>query len=156
MHGGVAPCKMREFHDYIFPCTERKAEYNFIRNSGNCSLVLRNWNTCYWVRCWEDKSTFWDLACDSMNFVVNQVASIDRVETQHLPLLMLCRNSLCHCNKALHMSDALHGAKLLWLSFIVIHSPFAAFTLRRMWMHHTVRTNSAILVMIKCNSAATF
>jgi len=61
MCGGVAPCKMRVFHDCIILCVERKAEQNFSRNSANCNLVLSTWNTCYWVCCWE-VSTFWELA----------------------------------------------------------------------------------------------
>jgi len=77
MYGGVAPCKMRVFHDCIFLCVERKAECDFVRNSANYNLVLRNWNTCYWVRCWE-VSAFWELAYDSMRFVANQVEAIDR------------------------------------------------------------------------------
>jgi len=75
MHGGVAPCKMRVFHDCIVLCAERKAEHNFIRNSANCDLVLSTWNTYFWVTCWE-ASTFFDLAHDSMKFVANQVESI--------------------------------------------------------------------------------
>jgi len=77
MYGGVAPCKMRVFHDCIFLCVERKAECDFVRNSANYNLVLRNWNTYYWVRCWE-VSAFWELAYDSMRFVANQVEAIDR------------------------------------------------------------------------------
>ena len=77
MYGGVAPCKMRVFHDCIILCVERKAEHNFIRNSANYNLVLSTWNTYYWVRCWE-VSTFWELAYDSMRFVANQVEAIDR------------------------------------------------------------------------------
>ena len=79
MYGGVAPCKMRVFHDCIILCVERKAEHNFIRNSANYNLVLSTWNTYYWVRCWE-VSTFWELAYDSMKFVANQVEAIDRTD----------------------------------------------------------------------------
>jgi len=79
MCGGVAPCKMRVFHDCIFLCVERKAECDFVRNSANYNLVLRNWNTHHWVHCWE-VSTFWELAYDSMQFVANQVEAVDRTD----------------------------------------------------------------------------
>jgi len=77
MYGGVAPCKMRVYHDCIILCVEWKAEHNFIRNSANYNLVLSTWNTYYWVCCWE-VSTFWELAYDSMRFVANQIEAIDR------------------------------------------------------------------------------
>jgi len=51
----------------------------FIRNSANYNLVLRNWNACCWVRCWE-VTTFWELAYDSMQFVATQIEAIDRVD----------------------------------------------------------------------------
>jgi len=63
---------------------ERKAECDFIRNTANYNLVPRNWNTYYWVRCWE-VSTFWELAHDSMKFVAGQVEAIDRVDIPATP-----------------------------------------------------------------------
>ena len=91
--GGVAPCKMRVFHDCIILCVERKAEHNFIRNSANYNLVLSTWKTYFWVRCWE-VSTFFDLAHDSMQFVANQVESMDRIHSPTRLAMMLWTSSL--------------------------------------------------------------
>jgi len=77
MHGGVAPCKMRVFHDCIFLHAEREARNCFMRNTANCNHLLTTWNACHWVKCWE-QPFFWDLAYGSMHFVQGVHASTVR------------------------------------------------------------------------------
>jgi len=77
MHGGVAPCKMRVFHDCIFLCVEREAKGCFMTNTANCNLVLTNWNTCFWAKCWE-QPFFWETACHSLRHVENLIESVQR------------------------------------------------------------------------------
>jgi len=78
--GGVAPCKMRVFHDCIFLCVEREARSCFMTNTANYNLVLRNWNTCFWVKCWEEPF-FWETTCSSMRHVEGVIESIQRATT---------------------------------------------------------------------------
>jgi len=78
MHGGVAPCKMRVFHDCIFLCAQKEAQSHFMMNTANHNLVLSNWNTCFWVKCWE-QPFFWERACHSMRHVEGLTESIQRV-----------------------------------------------------------------------------
>jgi len=87
MYGGVAPCKMRVFHDCILLCVQWKTEGHFVRNSANYNLVLRNWNTYYWVRCWE-VSTFWNLAYDSMKCALNMALSVERTYRPTTPAVV--------------------------------------------------------------------
>ena len=79
MCGGVAPCKMRVFHDCIFLCVEREARSCFMRNTANCNHLLTSWNTYHWVKCWE-QPFFWELAYSSMQFVQDQCDSMVRNE----------------------------------------------------------------------------
>lgn len=83
MCGGVAPCKMRVFHDCILLCVENVANCHFNANSANYNLVLTSWNTYYWVKCWE-VPLFWELAYHSMMFVENQIECIHRANTPAL------------------------------------------------------------------------
>jgi len=75
MHGGVAPKKMRLFHDCILQGIQRKAEMEFGSNSANYNKVLENWNTYFWVRCREEYSFFY-LAYDSLNCAEEMIDSI--------------------------------------------------------------------------------
>jgi len=84
MHGGVAPCKMRVFHDCILLCVEREAGSYFMRNTANYNLILSTWNTYYWVKCWEEPF-FWELAYSSMHFVRDQHASMVTNRVQDSP-----------------------------------------------------------------------
>lgn len=59
MYGGVAPCKMRVFHDCILLAVHKKAELQFVRASAENIMVLENWNTYFWVRCWEEYDFFY-------------------------------------------------------------------------------------------------
>jgi len=75
MYGGVAPEKMRLFHDCILQSIQRKAEMEFGRNSADYNKVLQNWNTYFWVRCTEEYSFFY-LAHDSLNCAEEMIESI--------------------------------------------------------------------------------
>jgi len=81
MHGGVAPCKMRVFHDCILLCVEREAANYFMRNTADYNCILTAWNTYYWVKCWEEPF-FWEFAYSSMHFVQHQHASMVRNRVQ--------------------------------------------------------------------------
>jgi len=75
MHGGIAPSRMRLFHDCILVVAQRKAQINFGANSANCNKVLENWNTHFWVRCREECS-FFCLAYDSLHCAEGMIDSI--------------------------------------------------------------------------------
>ena len=75
MCGGVAPKKMRLFHDSVLQGIQRKAEMEFGRKSADCDKILENWNTCFWVRCREEHS-FFCVACDSMHCAEEMIESI--------------------------------------------------------------------------------
>ena len=75
MYGGVAPTKMRLFHDCILIAVQRKAQINFGSNSANYNRVLENWNTYFWVRCREEHSFFY-LAYDSLHCADEMIDSI--------------------------------------------------------------------------------
>jgi len=75
MHGGVAPKKMRLFHDCILQGIQRKAEMEFGRISADFNKVLDNWNTYFWVRCREEYSFFY-LAYDSLHCAEEMIESI--------------------------------------------------------------------------------
>ena len=75
MCGGVAPKKMRLFHDCILQGVQRKAEMEFGRNSADFNKVLDNWNTCFWVRCMEEHAFFY-LAYDSLHCAEEMIESI--------------------------------------------------------------------------------
>jgi len=75
IYGGVAPCKMRVFHDCILLCVEKEAATCFMRNTANYNWLLTTWNTYYWVKCWEEPF-FWELAYSSMRFLQGLVPSI--------------------------------------------------------------------------------
>jgi len=77
MHGGVAPKKMRLFHDCILQGIQRKAEMEFGRNTADYNKVLENWNTYFWVRCREEHSFFY-LACDSLHCAEEMIDSIQQ------------------------------------------------------------------------------
>jgi len=75
MHRGVAPKKMRLFHDCILQGIQRKAEMEFGRNSADHNKVLENWNAYFCVRCREECSFFY-LAYDSLHCAEEMIKSI--------------------------------------------------------------------------------
>jgi len=77
MCGGVGPAKMRLFHDCVLLAVQWKAGCRFCTNSPEHNLVLSNWNTCFWVGCWETHS-FHQLARDSADCVAEMMQTIDR------------------------------------------------------------------------------
>ena len=98
MHGGIAPTKMRLFHDCILLAVQWKAGYKFYTNSPEHNLVLSNWNTCFSVRCRETCS-FHQLARDSMDCVAEMIQSVDGdgPVTQAFQSVDLARLSSVHC-----------------------------------------------------------
>jgi len=98
MHGGIAPTKMRLFHDCILLAVQWKAGHKFCTNSPEHNLVLSNWNTCFSVRCRETCS-FHQLARDSMDCVAEMIQSVDGdgPVTQAFQSVDLARLSSVHC-----------------------------------------------------------
>jgi len=77
MCGGVGPTKMTPFHDCTLLAVQWKAGYRFYTNSPEHNLMLSDWDTNFWVRCWETYS-FHELAHYNMNCVGDMVESIHR------------------------------------------------------------------------------
>jgi len=77
MHGGVAPNRMRLFHDVILLYVEREAMFYFPSNSANYNRVLENWNTYFWIRCRETYG-FHELSTDSIHCADGMIRSIRR------------------------------------------------------------------------------
>jgi len=84
MHGGIAPNKMKLFHDCILLRAERETMFCFLLNSANFTRVLDSWNTHFWARCRETHS-FHELATDSIHCVDEMLRSIRREQRAQTP-----------------------------------------------------------------------
>jgi len=84
MHGfieaGVAPNKMKLFHDSILPMVGWRAAQQFGRHSASFTRVLTLFETYFWVRCLECH-TFRVLAINSWWFVDSIIDTITREST---------------------------------------------------------------------------
>jgi len=75
MYDGVAPDKIKMFHDCILLHVQRETMFSFFIHSANYNRVLETWNTCHWVRC-RETYLFHELAFDSIHFVHDMIRSI--------------------------------------------------------------------------------
>jgi len=79
MYGGVAPNKMRLFHDIILLHVQRELLFYWLSGTAQHNRVMENWNTYFWIRCRETYS-FHELAVDSISSMEGMIRQISREE----------------------------------------------------------------------------